>query len=192
MLAACPADIAKIAVERAVRREFRGLDFGTAEAFYAAFFSRMASILRLKPAKAGMLRNWYFSRYLPGMRRVLEKHYRAHPDTASLLTALCAAEVPVSIYSDYPETGGRMKAVGLPPDEFGIKAECLFGPENFGALKPAERPFRLIAEAMSVPVESVLVVGDRDDTDGEGARCAGMQFLLIGGKRRRRNNAICS
>ena len=36
-----------------------------------------------------------------------------------------------------------------------------------------------IAQNLKVNPQNILVVGDRDDTDGEGARLAGMNYIQI-------------
>ena len=49
--------------------------------------------------------------------------------------------------------------------------------ESFGALKPAPRPFLEIAAKLNISPENILVIGDRNDTDGLGAESAKMKFI---------------
>jgi FMN phosphatase YigB (HAD superfamily) len=79
------------------------------------------------------------------------------------------------VYSDYPQTGDRLRAIGLDPPS------RVYGPEDFGAQKPAPRPFLSIAADLGAAPAAVLVAGDRDDTDGAGAAAAGMQYARISG-----------
>jgi FMN phosphatase YigB (HAD superfamily) len=81
----------------------------------------------------------------------------------------------VAIYSDYPALKERLEALGL---SCGPQVR-LYGPENFGAQKPAPRPFKCIARDLGVLPEDTLVIGDRVDTDGFGAIQAGMRFFLL-------------
>ncbi|GMO14258.1 MAG: hypothetical protein Ta2A_24720 [Treponemataceae bacterium] len=132
---------------------------------------------------AALLRKWHFEHNLRQQCRTIAA-LRARPEAAALLTALQTARIPVAVYSDYEHVAEKMAAIRLQPKDYGISPDHLYGPEHFGALKPAARPFRLIAEALGVPAEKVgkiIVVGDRDDTDGEGARNAGMRFLQVSG-----------
>ena len=48
-----------------------------------------------------------------------------------------------------------------------------------GCLKPAPRGFLKIAADLNARPKDCLVVGDRDDTDGFGARLTQMQFVQI-------------
>jgi hypothetical protein len=61
----------------------------------------------------------------------------------------------------------------------------LYGPESFGAQKPAPGPFRIIAGDLGVSPGETLVIGDREDTDGVGALAAGMSFFRLDDGRRR-------
>jgi FMN phosphatase YigB (HAD superfamily) len=67
----------------------------------------------------------------------------------------------------------RLDASGLAPSACGL----LCGPQDFGATKPAARPFREIAAALGKPPAEVTVIGDKDSTDGAGAAAAGMKFI---------------
>jgi FMN phosphatase YigB (HAD superfamily) len=72
-------------------------------------------------------------------------------------------------------TAERFKALGLEPGPLGR----LYGPEDFGAQKPSAAPFLRIARDLGYSPQSILVAGDRDDTDGAGAAAAGMSYFKI-------------
>ncbi|MBP5451451.1 MAG: HAD-IA family hydrolase, partial [Treponema sp.] len=59
---------------------------------------------------------------------------------------------------------------------------------RFGISKPAKRAFNQIADTLGVPAENCLVVGDRLDTDGEGARNSGMKFVQVSDKRQKKES----
>ena len=80
----------------------------------------------------------------------------------------------LAVYSDYPFLKERMEALGI---SYGRTP--LYGPESFGAQKPAARPFIRIAGDLGLSPEEVLVIGDRTDTDGLGAFNAGMRFFCL-------------
>jgi FMN phosphatase YigB (HAD superfamily) len=130
------------------------------------------------------LQDWYFHEYIPRMCAVLSKYYCVRPGVLELFHKLKNANINYAVYSDYPETQARLNAIGID------SADCgkVYGPESFGAQKPAPRPFITIAQDMGSRPEESLVIGDREDTDGAGARSAGMQFLLI---RKRENLFGC-
>ena len=177
-------DILRIWRERLVRKRFEGRDFLTREKYYRAFFGVMGKACRRSPQQ---MRNWYFNSYMPRMVRVLKKHYKLRPGVKEFLNRLdepCGGgqdNFPAfAIYSDYPFLKERMIAMGasISPRLY------LYTPESFGAQKPAARPFQCIAKDMGIKPEEILVIGDRDDTDGCGAYNAGMRFLcLLTGRR---------
>lgn len=82
----------------------------------------------------------------------------------------------VAVVSDYPASS-KLSALGVSSL---IEAVVSSGetPE-LKRLKPAPDGYLLAAEMLGVPAENCLVIGDRDDTDGEAACAAKMDFLHI-------------
>jgi FMN phosphatase YigB (HAD superfamily) len=158
--------------ERLIRRTMQGRDLGSPEAYYTEFFRVFSGRTGRSPA---FLRDWYFQRYLPHMERILGRYYAAWPGTGEFFSRLLAAGTPFAVYSDYPNPASRLRALGVEPPPGGR----VFHAGDFGAQKPAPRPFLAIAEALGAPPASVCVAGDREDTDGAGARAAGMGFVRI-------------
>jgi FMN phosphatase YigB (HAD superfamily) len=177
-----PGDALVILAERRIRKGLAGCDFGSPDAYYEEFFSRMSRTSRLAPER---LRAWYFDRYMPRMCGLLKKHYRPRPGAAGLFEGLTRSGFPFAVYSDYPWGRERLSALGL-------EGGKPYGPEVFGAQKPAVRPFLSIAEALNTPPDRTLVIGDRDDTDGAGAAAAGMGYIGIGNHKRRKGTAFPS
>jgi FMN phosphatase YigB (HAD superfamily) len=180
LIAAKPADIFIVKAERRVRTRFAGSDYGSAEAYYREFFRELSRLTRRPPASA---QSWYLEEYMPRMLQVLKKFYRCRPGAPELFEAFHTAgnmtgnPLPFAVYSDYPRTSGRLAAIGLDA----ALPNGVYGPEDFGAQKPAPRPFRTIAAALGCDPAEVLVIGDRDETDGAGAAAAGMRFVKIAG-----------
>ena len=176
-----PLDIFRLWKERLVRKYLTGCDYGSPENYKHAFFSALGKLCFRSPRR---MQNWYFSRYLPRMVRVLNKYYQFRPGVHDLFRYFESDSpgVPrVAIYSDYPMLKERIEALGRCPGP----QIPLYGPESFGAQKPAARPFLTIAKNMGVLPEEVLVIGDREDTDGLGAFKAGMRFFCLETGRRR-------
>ncbi len=99
---------------------------------------------------------------------------RAIGPRAGVVEALDAlAGLPHVVVSDHPAED-KLVALGLRA-RF---AHVVVG-EALGWLKPSPRPFVAAAEALGVPVASLLHVGDREDTDGAGARAAGCQVVVL-------------
>jgi HAD superfamily hydrolase (TIGR01549 family) len=83
-----------------------------------------------------------------------------------------------ALVSDYP-AAAKLKALGA-ADLFDEIVAC-GEPGGPRRLKPCPDGFLLAAERLGVLPGECLVVGDRDDADGEAARRAGMAFRRIGG-----------
>lgn len=152
--------------EQAVRRELMGVSFENETLFEKAFFTRF----RQQDA-----REWYFGEYLPDMVRILREHYRVAPWVKSTVTALRKDGYKVVVFSDYQFIREKLEAIG-----FDLSwADYLFEAPALGGLKPCKESFLQICHKLAVEPETCLMVGDREDTDGVGARAAGMYFQLI-------------
>lgn len=172
LVAHAPWRTAKIGAERRTRRRLKGSDFGSKEGFEQAFYGELAGEMNVPSAKA---KKWYETFYMPHMVRVLEHHYKAREGVQKLLESLRAKSVKLAVFSDYPVVPERLSAIGLDSSSF----DEVFSAADIGGFKPSARLFRHVAESMGVEPSQCLVVGDRDDTDGEGARSSGMRFVQI-------------
>jgi FMN phosphatase YigB (HAD superfamily) len=186
-----PRDLFRIRSERKTRKAFAGQDCGSPEVYYEEYFSYLGALCR---RDGRIVRDWYFNRYLPRMVRVLRKYYTLRPGVRELFdrlnTAVEGANAKTTasnsirgaaVFSDYPFLRERMEAMDL---KVGPQIR-LYGPESFGAQKPARRPFTEIARDMGVNAGNILVIGDREDTDGKGAANAGMCFFRLDDGRKR-------
>ena len=150
--------------EREVRKELRGRHFESEEAFYETFFG-----LFPKPEQA---RRWYFEEYMPDMVRILRKHYRTAPWVETNILESRANGQKVVVFSDYGCVREKLKAIG-----FNLNwADYLFEAPALGGLKPCKESFEKLCQTIGVLPEECLMVGDREDTDGDGARSVGMAF----------------
>ena len=181
LISAYPPDWLRLWRERLIRKRFAGYDFSSADWYYKAFFEALGDACSRSPKH---MRNWYFNRFIPRMINVLKKHYKPRPGTKEFLQHVCGKEKPlpkIAVYSDYPFLKERMEAIGLSA----CPELLLYGPESFGAQKPAARPYLSIAGELGVTPEEILVVGDREETDGLGAFRAGMRFFCLETGRKR-------
>lgn len=166
--------ILRTKAERTVRHTLAGQDLDTGEYLRYELCRRLADRVGCTVSEA---EDWYAHTYLPSMCRVLLS-YKPRPMAVEVIGALLDAGVKVGVLSDYPETRERLMSIGI-DDE---RILCLSS-EDAGALKPAPRPFLEAARLVAVDPQEVLVVGDRADNDGGGAKAAGMDCLLIKGKK---------
>lgn len=98
---------------------------------------------------------------------------RPNPKAIQLLDVVAAAGLPQVALSDL-EPGTKLATLGL-ADRFVATYAC----EALGWWKPSPLPFRHVQAVHGVRPDEHLHVGDREDTDGEGARRAGCRFHLL-------------
>lgn len=96
------------------------------------------------------------------------------PGMAKVLAAIDAQGLPRAIVSDYA-SDLKLEKMGL-SEGWSFVADC----ERLGALKPLPDGLLAASEAMSVPPEQLLHIGDRPELDGEMARAAGAHVLILG------------
>ena len=153
--------------EREVRKILRGKHFGSEDAFYDAFFAQFA--------RPELARRWYFEEYMPDMVAVLRKHYRIAPWVETLMQELRTNGKKIVVFSDYGFVQEKLAAIGFRLEW----ADSLFDAPALGGLKPCRESFATLCREIGCPPSECLMVGDRDDTDGAGARSIGMPFEQI-------------
>lgn len=82
----------------------------------------------------------------------------------------------LAIVSDYPARKKLSAVSGLPKIEVIVASGEPGGP---GRLKPHPDGYLKAARALNVETDRCLVIGDRQDADGEAAKRAGMAFELV-------------
>ncbi len=152
------------------REWLRGREFSDQAALTQAFYSELGKRSALNPDDA---KNWYLNRFLPEFIRLLKRRAQIRRGLMELLGILKAKGFKMGVLSDFGALEERLRALGIDVEMFDYRASS----EESGALKPMPRPFLLAAQRMGLSPAEVLVIGDREDTDGHGARAAGMAFL---------------
>jgi FMN phosphatase YigB (HAD superfamily) len=109
---------------------------------------------------------WLEERPLPVLARA------AQPAVRELFGALAEAGTRIAVLSDYP-AWDKLAALGLSADMVVSATE----PE-VDCFKPLPLGLERIITAASEPAERVLMIGDRDERDGECARRAGTRYLI--------------
>lgn len=164
-------DIPVLHASNRLRKSLKGIDLENRENFHSTFYRRIAMA---SGRRTHRVEHWYQKKFYPRFIRVLKKKYKARNNLLPLLEDL-EKVVPMAVFSDYAYVKERLHALDIPTDAFLV----MEGSEEYGVLKPSARPLLEIAAKLGVTPEKVLVVGDRDDTDGVAARLAGMMFYHI-------------
>ena len=158
--------------ERKARAELKGRWFGNEAEYYRTLYARVAELSHSSPAK---VQRWYERNYMPNMQRILRRHYRLEPWVEGIMADLRSKGIKTAVYSDYGCLRERLEALGFDCTWVDAVADA----PALGGLKPNREAAMQLCSMLGVPPTETLMVGDRDDTDGESARSCGMRFLLV-------------
>ena len=154
-----------------VREELRGRDFADAAAMRAEEARLVGKRTDRNAAAARVALDDIFDRCLT---ECLQR--RSHLRTQLDLEALVALGVKIAVVSDR-RVDDKLAAMGLSALPWGARVSA----DETGWLKPSPRPFLHACEALGLPPDHVVHIGDRIDSDGAGARAAGMGFVAVDG-----------
>ena len=158
--------------ERKARKELMGRWFGDEQAYYDALYARVAE---LSHSCVEAARDWYERRYMPQMQRLLRRHYHVEPWVEGMLADLRQKGIKTAVYSDYGCLRERLEALGFDCSWVDAVADA----PSLGGLKPCRESTMRLCEILGVDPTETLMVGDRDDTDGESARRCNMRFKHV-------------
>lgn len=170
-----PRDLFLIRADRQIRRQLKGCDFESPQAYQNEYAKQMHQQTGIKPED---VLQWYTKHYIRAMCFLLKRYYSHRPQLPEVFAKLQEKGIKIVVFSDYPQVRQRIRALGF-SDETLATINGIYSAEDFGSQKPAPRPFLEIAKNLAVKPENCLMVGDRDDTDGAGARATGMNFIQI-------------
>jgi len=114
------------------------------------------------------VREWILERPL-----TLLREYR-YPYIREFCLALQKRSVQLAVFSDYPAMD-KIKALGLPKMLTFCSTE-----KQIDVFKPSPKGLLHVINQIGAPMECCILIGDRDDRDGECARRAGIRYLLKG------------
>jgi HAD superfamily hydrolase (TIGR01549 family) len=83
--------------------------------------------------------------------------------------------VQLVVLSDYGHVAEKLEALGIDKKLF----DWVISAPELGGLKPAPQLLLQILEKMKVTPKQCLVIGDREDTDGQLAHSVGALFQLV-------------
>ncbi|MGM0462132.1 MAG: HAD family hydrolase [Fibrobacterota bacterium] len=155
-----------------IRQYFRGRDFGDSQAMHEAFCREFEKRYGITDADY-WIKNSFSTSFIKTLYLMRNRKEYTH-----ILRQLKKRGIQRVLFSDFGLIESRLRALGIAPDNF----DYILSAEDIGALKPAARTFQTVADQLKgIAPEEILVVGDRDDTDGAAACAAGMPFLKVNG-----------
>lgn len=158
--------------ERLSRLHMSGRYYGRKGATYEELFKRIAKTAGTSEEKVS---RWYWEVYMPLQVKMLKKHCHRKPWVDNTLAALREKGIKLACFSEYSFIREKLKALDINPDSF----DLLIDAPTAGGCKPCRKAFMYIAAKLDIYPAEILMVGDREDTDGAGAEASNMQFLLV-------------
>jgi FMN phosphatase YigB (HAD superfamily) len=172
MLASAPSDWRLMWAERKTRKQLRGKWLENERIFYQTYFQIMASFCSLSP---NQMREWYMNSYMPLMVNVIRKYYKPSEWLLPFIAECKQRGIRLVILSDYGHTLEKLEALGIDKNLF----DWVVSAPELGGLKPAPQLIDKVIEFMGVARGQCLIIGDRNDTDGQLANDAGAAFCLV-------------
>lgn len=172
MVLHAPLDIRKMQAERATRASMKGMWLRDEKHFHDTYFQRMAARMHCSATAA---EQWYNQRYMPLMVKMIGKYQPLNEWVLPFIHDCQHTGIKLVLLSDYGFAKEKLQALGLSPTLF----DWVISAPKLGGLKPAPELMRIITERMGVAPQECLVIGDRDDTDGEMARRTDTQFRKV-------------
>jgi FMN phosphatase YigB (HAD superfamily) len=155
-----------------VRERFAGQDLNDRETLLQSICNDLSIV---EKTSADLLRSWILDSFYPGFVYTMKFQKNGRPGINQTLRGLKERNINLAVLSDYDSVKERLDNLGIESGHFSVTTSC----EASGALKPSPRPFLQIANHWGIPPEQLIVIGDRNDTDGAAARSAGMKFIQI-------------
>jgi len=103
-----------------------------------------------------------------------------YPGAIDFLNWLRKENILIAVYSDFP-VDDKLKAMEIKAD---LTLYSAHDPVN--CMKPTKTGLQYICNKLNIAPENAVYIGDRNDTDGESARMAGVEFLHIDADQARR------
>lgn len=96
-----------------------------------------------------------------------------YPNIDKVFTVLKEQGTAIAVYSDYP-ISKKINALELEADALFCSTD-----NDIQQFKPSGSAIDLICKQMKISKDETILVGDREDTDGESARQAEVSFLKV-------------
>ncbi len=164
-----------------LRKEFSGKDFNTGDNLIQAMAERLSHYSKKRNTKK--LKSWISNDFYSVFIKVMPFFKGSRPGAAETLLELKKKGYKLAVLSDFAVIKERLIALDINPSLF----DTLLSTESQGALKPCARPFLEIANTWKIDPNHLVVVGDKDETDGIGASQSGMAFVKIADSKKQKN-----
>jgi FMN phosphatase YigB (HAD superfamily) len=155
-----------------IRNQFAGKDLNSKDRLFSEICKQLSAA---EHSSEENILKWIYESFYPAFINAMRFLRNSRPELDQTLTNLRNSNIKLAVLSDFDHVQQRLQNLSINPENFHTIASS----EAAGALKPSPRPFLEIAEKWNISPNEIVVIGDRDDTDGEAARKASMQFWQI-------------
>ncbi len=152
-----------------LRKKYYGVDYGTNKKFREIIITELAIKLSISTKKSEEFIDLFMNKFVS----ILKYRYKPNNDIINVIDKYYNKGTKIVCLSDFSMVKERLLALNIDINKFTL----IKSSEDYGALKPAKTPFLKIAEELNISPSKIIVIGDRDDTDGEGARKSNMRFI---------------
>ncbi len=167
-----------------IRKTFSGKDMGNGESLLNAMAEKLSQ--KVKMGNKETMLAWISNRFYREFDNIMPLLKGSRPEINTVLSQLKQKGYKLGVLSDFAHVKERLNGLDIPCSTF----DTLLSSESEGCLKPCTRPLHAIAESWQLQPSMILIIGDRDDTDGIAASQAGMQYLKISDKKNKPNNGF--
>lgn len=160
-----------------IRKSFAGKEMENGDTLLYAMAEKLAE--KSGNCKTESMLSWINNKFYKTFERTMPLLRGSRPGLNDILASLKEKGFKLAILSDFAHIEERLNGLCIPCSLF----STLISSETEGSLKPSSRALLAIAESWELKPSSILVIGDRDDTDGIAASNAGMVFIRISDKK---------
>lgn len=139
-------------------------------------YRKVADDKKTSPDKvAGIVKRWIYDNPLSVLPKVCDTQL------AGWISELQKNGKTVVVLSDYP-TKDKLEALG-------IEVDGQYGPDDdrINELKPSPKGLQVIMQDYDISPEDIIMIGDRSEKDGECAKGAGVDSLILVRRTAKRN-----
>ena len=170
-----PFQIKKLLALKSVNVQFRGKIFNSAAELRKEYFECLGKKMKISVDEA---ESWYSKIFLTKVLEIVGRKYLLRKNLNSVYSVLKHKKIKIAVLGDYSIVKAEMDALGM----YEKLADEVFYPQKVCGFKPAPEVFLKIAETLEAEPSKILVIGNENYRDGEGARLSGMNFVQIKNK----------
>lgn len=143
-------------------------DNGADKSIDEAQYEYVASIMNTSPLKVrDVIQKWIYDNPLDAVAKSKDKVL------SQIISELRGKGKKVVIFSDYP-VEDKLKALGIEADAMYCSAQ-----KPIEELKPSSKGINVILDDFYAKAENAIMIGDRMVKDGESAKGAGVDFIIL-------------